>query len=211
MSNWSRSPRGGNGAETAQALNEWREIVTQEKELGHLSLKQLGLKQPQHDAPAPGTMRSSPPEHLAHLFEWPRTTTGEAQIFTKAPKPPPWAFLMADPNDKPNKAHNRKRFDLDLNHDRKDHEIFPKDERTAGRVKIRQLKAQVRPPRLQSENAPRSHCVRACRPLRADSRTDRHVSLSPVPPHRCRRKSRRAAMWSRDSNGTRSLAAPSTT
>ena len=32
MSNWSRSPRGGGGSETAQALNEWREQCFMEKQ-----------------------------------------------------------------------------------------------------------------------------------------------------------------------------------
>ena len=147
MSNWGRSPRGGNGMETAQALNVWRETCAQEKEHRRASLSKLGLKALVHQPPAKGTIRSDPPLRYSYLFASPRATTAqEAALMHKQPGALPIRYLIPDPDDPVDKTYNRKKSEFDYSDDsRGDHEIFPRDHRDVGRKKIRDLKAQVPP------------------------------------------------------------------
>ena len=197
MSNWGRSPRGGNGMETAQALNVWRETCAQEKEHRRASLSKLGLKAPVHQPPAKGTVRSDPPLRYSYLFASPRATTAqEAALMHKQPGALPIRYLIPGPDDPVDKTYNRKKSEFDYSDDsRGDHEIFPRDHRDVGRKKIRDLKAQV-PPLLGM-----AQWHEASRPMprpvwRARAR-------------RCHMKSRPGATRNGGFSGTRSLGATS--
>lgn len=143
MSNWGRSPRGGNGLETAQALNEWRETCEQEKYVRKLAAEKLGYKLPPVRMPPPGVMRSQPPSHLSYLFASPRSTYQMSTAMAPRPAPMDLAKLSADTSQPVSKIYNRKKETWDFDYGRGDHQIFPEDPRKADRKKIQQLKAQV--------------------------------------------------------------------
>tara|TARA_B110001452_G_scaffold201330_1_gene171396 strand:- start:1057 stop:1692 length:636 start_codon:yes stop_codon:yes gene_type:complete len=143
MSNWGRSPRGGNGLETAQALNEWRETCDQEKYVRTLAAEKLGYKLPPVRMPPPGVMRSQPPTHLSYLFASPRSTQQMAAAMAPRPAPMNLAKLTAEIGEPISKTYNRKKETWDFDQHRGDHQIFPEDPRSADRKKIQKLKAQV--------------------------------------------------------------------
>ena len=82
------------------------------------------------------------PPHLAHLAATPRSTY---QVLTEHTKPPTPKFLEPEPKaDSPRKQHNRRKFMLDWNTTKNDHDLFPLTAAEQARLKIQRLRAHVR-------------------------------------------------------------------